>query len=133
MLCLTLQKCDAVVKECTTNPLEAAQIRPILCKEDISEVYKLNGQSYPLTDCSVPQVDFCSNTAMSPDWLVASFELNRGSFQMIENLASSLNETCKEWYFQLFCTVPTCDGDSLRGYRDSNTCSRLVQWYVRTC
>ncbi|XP_065845915.1 uncharacterized protein [Oscarella lobularis] len=128
------EKCNAVVQTCSTGSAGGAFLQSTLCSEDISDVYKLNGRSYPLTDCRVPQVDFCSNTATSPDWLVASFELNGDSFSDIEELVDIAlvtddDGTCKESYFELACTVATCDGDNIRGYRDANTCQRVVDCF----
>ena len=90
------------------------------------------GGEFSLTKCRLPNVDGCTNSRPSPDWIVAEFEDLASKSSPLSSTATKLNlyGICKSNFIRLVCMIPSCESNNrLRGYKNCTECNDLLNWY----
>ena len=91
----------------------------------------MKGGEFSLTKCRLPNVDGCTDSRPSPNWLVAEFEYLSSKAPFRSTVSKlHLYGTCKSNFIRLACTKPSCESNNrMRCYKNRAECNDFLNWY----
>ncbi|XP_062501881.1 uncharacterized protein LOC134178985 [Corticium candelabrum] len=88
----------------------------------------MKGGEFSLTKCRLPNVDGCTDSRPSPNWLVAEFEYLSSKAPFRSTVSKlHLYGTCKSNFIRLACTKPSCESNNrMRCYKNRAECNDFL-------